>query len=113
MAFSKHCFLLSMIIAFSLSSIDVSLAARYLLDTPAAPPPALTLPIIPSLPKATLPPLPSMPTLPKATLPPLPSTPLPTLPTQPTLPKPTLPPLPSTQVPPQPTLPTTTLPPVK
>ncbi|KAK7849737.1 protein pelpk2 [Quercus suber] len=98
MAFSKYCFLLSMIIALSLSSIDVSLATRQLLYTPAAPPPALTLPTVPSLPKVTLPPLPSVPTLPKATLPPLPSTPLPTLPTQPTLPKPTLPPLPSIQV---------------
>ena len=91
-------------------SLDVCLAARYLLDTPAAPPPALGLPTIPSLPKATLPPLPSVPTLPTTTLPPLP-----TLPTQPTLPKSTLPPLPSTQVPTLPTMPTVpkvTLPPL-
>uniref|UniRef100_A0A2N9ENY5 Uncharacterized protein n=1 Tax=Fagus sylvatica TaxID=28930 RepID=A0A2N9ENY5_FAGSY len=96
--------MLSLMVTLSLSSIDMSLAARQLLDTPAAPPPALTLPTIPSLPKATLPPLPSVPTLPKSTLPPLP-----TLPTQPTLPKTTLPPLPSI---PLPTLPKSTLPPL-
>ncbi|KAM3746752.1 hypothetical protein ACB098_06G224700 [Castanea mollissima] len=99
--------------ALSLSSIDVSLATRHLLDTPAALPSVLTLPTVPSLPKATLLPLPSVPTLPKATLPPLPSTPLPTLPTQPTLPKPTLPPLPTNPLPTlpnPPTLPKSTLP---
>jgi hypothetical protein len=62
MASCKLVFMLSLMVTLSLSSIDMSLAARQLLDTPAAPPPALTLPTIPSLPKATLPPLPSVPT---------------------------------------------------
>ena len=77
--------MLALIVTVSLSNINMSLAARQLFQTPAAPPLALTLPKIPSLP--TLPPLPSVPTLPQATLPPLPSTPLPT---QPTLPRTTL-----------------------
>ncbi|XP_044461044.1 protein PELPK1-like [Mangifera indica] len=104
MAAVKVSILLSLLVALSLSSFDMSLAARHLLDTPVAPPPAL--PTIPPLPKATLPPLPSIPTLPKATLPPLPSTPLPTLP------KPTLPPLPNLTVPKLtlPPLPSTPLP---
>ncbi|KAJ0041443.1 hypothetical protein Pint_27680 [Pistacia integerrima] len=89
--------MLSLLVALSLSSFDISLAARHLLDTPAAPPPVL--PTVPPLPRATLPPLPSLPTLPKATVPPLPSTPFPT---QPSLPKPTLLPLP-----PLPIIPTT------
>ncbi|TQD91375.1 hypothetical protein C1H46_023054 [Malus baccata] len=87
MAFPKIFFLLFSVAVLSLSSVRMSQAARHLLDTPAAPPPALPVPTIPSLPKTTLPPLPSVPTLPKTTLPPLPS-----LPTQP---KTTLPPLPS------------------
>ncbi|KAF8411794.1 hypothetical protein HHK36_004353 [Tetracentron sinense] len=108
---SMHCFILSLVIVLC---IDVSLAARHLLDTlePVAPPPALTLPTIPTLPKPILPPmpttslpsLPSVPTLPMPTLPPLPSTQLPTLP------KPALPPLPT--MPTIPTLPKVALPPL-
>ncbi|KAH9712751.1 GPI ethanolamine phosphate transferase 2 [Citrus sinensis] len=101
MAALKHCFLLSMIVAFSLSSFQMSMAARNLLQAPAGP-----LPTLPPMPKVALPPMPSIPTLPQATLPPLPTLPnqptlpkLPTLPPMPAAPKVTLPPLPSNPIP--------------
>ncbi|ESR39523.1 hypothetical protein CICLE_v10026662mg [Citrus x clementina] len=101
MAALKHCFLLSMLVALSLSSFEMSMAARNLLQAPAGP-----LPTLPPMPKVALPPMPSIPTLPQATLPPLPTLPnqptlpkLPTLPPMPAAPKLTLPPLPSNPIP--------------
>ncbi|KAB1212893.1 hypothetical protein CJ030_MR5G010193 [Morella rubra] len=92
-------FILAFVFALStLSCIDVSIAARHLLQmtAPAAP----TLPAIPAMPKPVL----------QTPLPFLPQPSLPTLPAgQPALPKPTLPPLPS--VPTMPTIPKVTLPP--
>ncbi|GAB4848787.1 hypothetical protein Ancab_003515 [Ancistrocladus abbreviatus] len=107
MASIKLCFILYFILALSTSSIDMSLAARHLLQTmpPISslplPKPNLSLPPLPAtpkLPQTTLPPLPYLPTassLPKPNLPPLPATPLPTTPAATTLPKPSLPPLPA------------------
>ncbi|KAL8472210.1 hypothetical protein ACS0TY_029435 [Phlomoides rotata] len=80
-----HFFLVSLLMAISLSSIHTSWVARNLLQ--ASQP---GLPTIPPLPKPTLSPMPAMPNLPTATLPPMPTTPLPTLS------KPTLPPMPTT-----------------
>jgi hypothetical protein len=86
MAPSRKCFILAFFIVFSFSSMNISLAARHLLQTsvPSIP----TLPVVPTLPRPTLPPLPAIPTLPQPTQPTLPTT-------QPSLPKPTLPPFPS------------------
>jgi len=83
MAPSRKCFILAFFIVFSFSSMNISLAARHLLQTtvPSIP----TLPVVPTLPRPTLPPLPAIPTLPQPTLPT----------TQPSLPRPTLPPFPS------------------
>ncbi|KAK9109123.1 hypothetical protein Sjap_017183 [Stephania japonica] len=88
--------------ALFLSSIEVSIAARRLLDTPVP-----SAPVLPTLPTPTLPQLPATPPLPKPTLPQLPTPQAPSLPTIPTAPKMTLPPLPSI---PLPTLPMPTLP---
>ncbi|GFY94068.1 hypothetical protein Acr_09g0005140 [Actinidia rufa] len=94
MAALHHSLVLSLVVLMSFSGIKTSLAARHLLQT---------MPPIPTLPKATLPPLPTMPTLPQVTLPP-------------PLPKPTLPLLPSSQIPSSlpniPTLPSIPLPPL-
>ncbi|CAK7355154.1 unnamed protein product [Dovyalis caffra] len=86
MASSKS-FIFTFFIALAFSSMNVSLAARHLLQVPTLPKPTLPpMPSIPNLPQPTLPTLPTtQPSLPKPTLPPLPS--MPTIPTIPTLPK--------------------------
>ncbi|XVF65066.1 hypothetical protein PTKIN_Ptkin09bG0216700 [Pterospermum kingtungense] len=87
MASSNYCFVLAVLMALSFSSmINVSLAARGLLQLPPLPP-------MPTFP-ATLPPLPSIPNLPQPTIPSLPQPSLPTPGTLPTLP--TIPNIPTT-----------------
>ncbi|XVF44838.1 hypothetical protein PTKIN_Ptkin02bG0156100 [Pterospermum kingtungense] len=56
---SFNCFVLAVLMALLFSSINVSLAARHLLQ----------LPPMPTIPAATLPPLPSVPNLPQPTIP--------------------------------------------
>ncbi|KAL5725697.1 hypothetical protein ACHQM5_008813 [Ranunculus cassubicifolius] len=97
MALCRQLFVLLLVI-ISLSSINLVIASRHLLDTPASP----ALPTFPTVPMPTLPPLPTISTLPNPTLV------NPTLPTIPT----TLPPMPSLQFPTtMPTIPQVTLPP--
>lgn len=73
MAFYKHMFLLSLVLALSLSSTNMSLAARHLWDTPADPNPLLLKPTIP----VGL--FPYFPNLPKPRIPQLPATQNPSL----------------------------------
>ncbi|KAK7400360.1 hypothetical protein VNO78_11566 [Psophocarpus tetragonolobus] len=77
-------------ISFSLSSIEMALASRHLLQTTLPPMPTLpqgNVPPLPSLPQPSIPNNPNIPTLPQFSLPPLPATnALPNLPSMPTIP---------------------------
>ncbi|KAG8650402.1 hypothetical protein MANES_07G036200v8 [Manihot esculenta] len=105
---SFNCFILAFFISLAFLSMDVSIAARNLLQLP-------PLPSVPNLPKLAMPPIPAIPTLPQPSIPTLPTTqpslpnptlpPLPSLPTMPAAPKVTLPPMPS--IPSIPSIPTT------
>ncbi|CAH9088023.1 unnamed protein product [Cuscuta epithymum] len=99
MAAAKKCFLLSLVIALCLASMEASSTARRLMQTDGAPQPAMaTTPYTPQ-PAIPSPQIPSLPNMPTATLlPPLPAFKLPNIPlptTLPTAPKLTLPPLPA------------------
>ncbi|KAJ1396528.1 RNA-binding protein 12 [Sesbania bispinosa] len=74
---SHNCFILAFFIAISLSSMDIGLAARHLMQTaPTLPQPQGNFPPLPTIP------IPSLPTIPQVTLPPLPAiSSLPNIPT--------------------------------